>query len=87
MVEAIVCLSQRLELDLIFDTEHVAFECKSILIVSASDRVKRSLWGICMYECVGGARTGTRNKKENYSDRLYYLPIHLHQGFVPLRVI
>lgn len=41
--EAIVCLSQRLELDLIFDTEHVAFECKSILIVSASDRVKRSL--------------------------------------------
>lgn len=42
-MEAIVCLSQRLELDLIFDTEHVAFECKSILIVSASDRVKRSL--------------------------------------------
>lgn len=41
--EAIVCLSQRLELDLIFDTEHVAFECKSVLIVSASDRVKRSL--------------------------------------------
>lgn len=40
-----------------------------------------------MYECVGGARTGTRNKKENYSDGLYYLPIHLHQGFVPLRVI
>jgi len=41
--EVIVCLSQRLQLDLIFDTEHVAFECKSILIVSESDRVKRSL--------------------------------------------
>lgn len=51
MEEAIVCLSRRLELDLIFDTEHVAFECKSILIVSAPDRVKRSLWGICMYVC------------------------------------
>lgn len=30
------CLSQRLRLDLIFDTEHVAFECKSILIVPPS---------------------------------------------------
>lgn len=38
-----VCLSRRLKLDLIFDTEHVAFECKSILIVSPSDRVKRTL--------------------------------------------
>lgn len=38
-----VCLSQGLGLDLIFDTEHVAFECKSILIVPLSDRVKRNL--------------------------------------------
>lgn len=85
-MEAIVCLSQRLELDLIFDTEHVAFECKSILIVSPSDRVKRNLWGICVYECVGGPGQG-REIRKNYSDGLYYIPIHLHQGFVPLRVI
>lgn len=38
-----VCLSQRLGLDLIFDTEHLAFECKSILIVPPSDRVKTNL--------------------------------------------
>lgn len=38
-----VCPSQRLEPDLIFDTERVAFECKSILIVPPSDRVKRNL--------------------------------------------
>lgn len=41
--EVTVCLSRRLKLDLIFDSEHVAFECKSILIVSPSDRVKRNL--------------------------------------------
>ncbi len=53
-----VCLSQGLWLDLIFDTEHVAFECKSIVIVPPSDRVKRNLEGICMYACVSESGFG-----------------------------
>lgn len=48
--EVTACLSQRL--DLIFDSEHVAFECKSILIVPLSDRVKRNLLGMCMHVCM-----------------------------------
>lgn len=62
-----VCLSQRLGLDLIFDTEHVVFECKSILIVPPSDRVKRNLQGICMYACVSeraGLETHTKRYRE-----------------------
>lgn len=55
-----VCPSQWLGLDLIFDTEHLAFECKSILIVPLSDRVKRNLQGICTHAFVS-KRAGFRD--------------------------
>lgn len=59
----------------------IYFDCPSVCLV-----YRESIGDMCA--CVS-ERAGSETQKdtENYSDVLYYSPIHLHSGFFPLRAI
>lgn len=58
----------------------IYFDCPSVCLV-----YEESIGDVCVFSERAGSET--QKDTENYSDVLYYSPIHLHYAFFPLRAI